>query len=263
MSAPGSVSLSRGRGPDRAVAVVRLENGRLSPITDAMRARLREVADELGDDPDVRAVVLSSASAASLSVGSDLNGFPTDTEAGLRVSQVEHEAYAAWAELPQPVVAVLRGHTLGGGLELSLTADVRVVEQDAVLGFPEVAVGVFASGGGTQRLPALVGAGRAARLLLLGESIDAATALDWGLATEPAATGEGEAVAMALARRLAVLPRGGVQATKHCLRTGLLHGAAAGHAEEATRIAALYPTRDVREGVAAFLGKRPAVFTHD
>ncbi|MCV7423490.1 enoyl-CoA hydratase/isomerase family protein [Mycobacterium yunnanensis] len=244
------------------VGVIRLVNPPLNPLTNHMRARLRDVAHDVTGRSDIRAVVLTSHGDRSLSVGSDIKGFPTTPEAGRAVSEAEHEAYDAFAAIPQPTVAVLRGTTLGGGLELSLTADIRVAEESAVLGLPEVKVGVFASGGGTQRLPQLIGTTRATRLLLLGDSIDAATALDWGLVTFVVPDRAAESEALRIAERLAALPQLALRASKHCVHTGLLHGRSSGRQAEIDSIATIYGSADAHEGVAAFIQKREPRFTH-
>ncbi|MGV9798228.1 enoyl-CoA hydratase/isomerase family protein [Mycobacterium sp. NPDC003449] len=245
-----------------AVGVIRLVNPPLNPLTDTMRTRLREVAEIISTRDDVRAVVLTSASPMALSVGSDIKGFPTTPEAGREVSAAEHAAYDALENMPQPLVAVIRGHTLGGGLELSLVADIRVAEDTATIGLPEVRIGVFASGGGTQRLPEVVGAGRARHLLLLGEPVDAATALEWGLVTAVTTEGHGEAEAMRIAGQLAELPQLALRATKHCVNTGLRHGRTAGRQAEIDSISAIYSSDDAREGARAFIEKRTPEFTH-
>jgi enoyl-CoA hydratase/carnithine racemase len=245
-----------------AVGVVRLMNPPLNPLTNDMRSQLCEVAGVIARRDDIRAVVLTSGNGRSLSVGSDIKNFPTDAEAGRTVSASEHAAYDALEDIPQPLVAVLRGYTLGGGLELSLVADIRVAEDDASIGLPEVKVGVFASGGGTQRLPQLVGAGRARHMLLLGDTIDAATALSWGLVTSVVAAGTGEDEAMRIAARLTELPQAALRATKHCVNVGLSHGREAGRDAEIESIATVYDTVDAREGAAAFIEKRTPNFTH-
>ncbi len=245
-----------------AVGVIRLVNPPLNPLTNDMRSQLRDVALDIAERTDVRAVVLTSGSPKSLSVGSDIKGFPTNPEAGRAVSASEHAAYDALENIPQPLVAVLRGHTLGGGLELSLVADIRVAEDTASIGLPEVKVGVFASGGGTQRLPQIIGAGRARHMLLLGDSVDATTALAWGLVTSVVPDGVGEDEAMRIAERLTELPQAALRATKHCVNTGLTRGREAGRDAEIESIAEVYSTDDAREGAAAFIEKRPPTFTH-
>lgn len=244
------------------VGVIRLVNPPLNPLTNGMRTRLREIAEAIAHRDDIRAVVFTSGSHRSLSVGSDIKCFPTTPEAGREVSASEHAAYDALENMPQPLVAVIRGHTLGGGLELSLVADIRVAEDTAVIGLPEVKVGVFASGGGTQRLPQIVGAGRARQMLLLGEPIDAATALSWGLVSALSPEGRGEAEAMRLAGQLANLPQVSMRATKYCVNVGLTQGRPAGREAEIDSIAQVYSSDDAQEGVRAFIEKRRPKFTH-
>ncbi|MEU0493954.1 enoyl-CoA hydratase-related protein [Mycobacterium sp. NPDC006124] len=245
-----------------AIGVIRLVNPPLNPLTNAMRSTLHQVALAVSDRSDIRAVVLTSHGEQSLSVGSDIKSFPATAEAGREVSEAEHAAYDALASIPQPTVAALRGHTLGGGLELALTADIRVAEESTVLGLPEVKIGVFASGGGTQRLPRLIGAARANHLLLLGDSIDARTAEQWGLVTVVVPERAAETEAIRIAKQLAGLPQLALRATKHCVSTGLLHGRTAGRRAEITSIAAVYDSADAREGAAAFIAKRAPTFTH-
>lgn len=245
-----------------AVGVIRLVNPPVNALTHDMRNRLREIAEQVSDRSDVRAVVLTSSGDRSLSVGSDIKQFPRSVAEGRAVSANEHLAYEALENMPQPLVAVIRGHTLGGGLELALVADLRVAESTASIGLPEVLVGVFASGGGTQRLPEIIGGGRARHLLLLGETIDAVTAESWGLVTSVVAEGEGEGEAMRIARRLAELPQRALRATKRCVNAGLRYGRAVGEQDEIECIAEVYGSADAQEGASAFLEKRAPKFTH-
>ena len=246
-----------------AVATIRLCNPPLNPLTESMRSSLRRAAEEIAARRDVRCVVLCASGTRAFSVGSDIKSFPRDAAAGHEVSQREHAAYRALETLPQPVIAALRGNVLGGGLELALTADMRVAEADTQFGLPEVKIGVFASGGGTQRLPDVIGTGRASLLLLTGRTIDAATALEWGLVSEVTQAGNAEAAARELAEEIAALPGRAVRATKRCLREGLIHGRAAGEAAEMAAIAEIYASKDAQEGARAFIEKRPPEFVHD
>lgn len=245
-----------------AVATIRLRNPPLNPLTGTMRRALQEVAEMIATRSDVRAVVLCAVGERAFSVGSDIKTFPHDAVEGRAVSESEHAAYRALEAMPQPVVAALRGNVLGGGLELALTADVRVADVEARLGLPEVRIGVFASGGGTQRLPAVVGAGRASLLLLTGRVIDAETALTWGLVSQVTPVGQAETAARELAAELAALPKLAVSATKRCVREGLRRGRDAGEAAEIAAIAEIYASSDAQEGVRAFREKRSPRFVH-
>lgn len=244
------------------VAILRLCNPPLNPLTADMRRALLDVCQELAVDSSVRAVVVTAAGQRAFSVGSDIKTFPRSAAEGRRASESEHAAYAALEGLPQPVFAALRGYTLGGGLELALAADFRVAEVSTSLGFPEVKIGVFASGGGTQRLAPLVGLGRAKELLYFGETISAHDAQAIGLVNRVVEDGTSETAAIAWAAQLAAIPRRAVQATKRCIDTGVLDGRAAGHAAEVDEIAEVYVSPDAREGARAFAQKRPPQFTH-
>ncbi|TQM13364.1 enoyl-CoA hydratase/isomerase family protein [Pseudonocardia kunmingensis] len=244
------------------VAVVRVSNPPLNLLTSQLRGDLHRIADAIRDDRSVRAVVLTGAGERAFSVGSDIREFPVDAAAGRRRAQHEHACYDAIAGLPQPVVAALTGHVLGGGLELALACDLRVADAGARLGLPEVKLGVFPSGGGTSRLPRLIAPSQAKRLMLLGETVDAERAAALGLVDEVAPAGTAEDVALQLAGRIAQLPAMAVQAIKRAVDHGLAHGARAGQELEAELIAGLFGTADAQEGVRAFLDSRPPRFAH-
>jgi enoyl-CoA hydratase/carnithine racemase len=238
------------------VAVVRVSNPPLNLLTSQLRGDLHRIADRIRDDRSVRAVVLAGAGGCAFSVGSDIREFPVDAAAGRRRAQ------HAIAGLPQPVVAALTGHVLGGGLELALACDLRVADAGARLGLPEVKLGVFPSGGGTSRLPRLIPPSQAKLLMFLGETVDAERAAALGLVDEVAPAGTAEDVALQLAGRIAELPAMAVQAIKRAVDHGLAYGARAGQELEAELIAGLFGTADAQEGVRAFLHSRPPRFAH-
>jgi enoyl-CoA hydratase/carnithine racemase len=126
-------------------------------------------------------------------------------------------AYAEMAELPVPTVAAIAGAATGGGLELALACDLRVVARDARIGLPEVRIGLIPGAGGTQRMSAIAGPAVARRLILTGDLIDGDTAAALGIAhiaEDPAAA---EETARSLAQRIAALPRAALAAAKHCI----------------------------------------------
>jgi enoyl-CoA hydratase/carnithine racemase len=168
----------------------------------------RELAAALGRD-DVRAsrcVVLAGRGRA-FSAGADTTELrDRSAEQVLAYYRDTGGVYEQVAALPQPVVAALHGYCLGGGLELALACDLRVADETAVLGFPEVGIGILPSSGGTARATRLLGVARAKELILLGDRIDAARALQLGLVSEVVASGEALPRALELARRLAGQP---------------------------------------------------------
>jgi enoyl-CoA hydratase/carnithine racemase len=247
---------------DSAVAIVTLDNGPLNLLTMGDRARLVAIAEELAADSETRAVVLTGAGAKAFCAGSDVQEFPADPAAGRDRARQEHRCYDAMAALPQPVIGALHGHVLGGGVELALACDIRVADATVRIGLPEVRLGLFPSGGGTQRLPRLIGASRAKELMLLGAPIDADRALAIGLVDHVRPAGEDGAFAREVASTIAERPARAVRAIKEAVDLGLTEGLAAGTALEERLIGELFASHDAREGVAAMLERRDARFEH-
>jgi enoyl-CoA hydratase/carnithine racemase len=197
---------------DGAVALVRLERDeKLNAISTAVE---RELSAALASEEvrTSRAVVISGSGRA-FSAGADVTELADrDPEAILRYYRETGGVYEELAALPQPTLAAIHGYCLGGGLELALAADFRIADESAVLGFPEVGIGILPSSGGTARATRLVGAAQAKRLILLGDRLSAAEALAAGLVTEVVA--DAPARALELARRLAELSPAAVAVAK-------------------------------------------------
>lgn len=235
------------------VAVLTVRNPPLNLLTMSVREQLAGHADQLRNDPECRAVVITGDGTRAFSAGSDVREFPTDAEAGSRRARLEHAWFDALESMPQPMVAALEGHVLGGGLELALCADLRVASRTARLGTPEVTLGLLPCGGATQRLPRLVGPSRAKKLLLLGRPIDAERALAIGLVDELAPPGQALAAALELASRLAQASPGAVQAIKRAVGVGLAEGVESGMRFEEDRVGPLFASDTARASVAALL----------
>jgi enoyl-CoA hydratase/carnithine racemase len=167
---------------------------------------------------------------------------------------------AAIEEAPQPVIAMVHGFCLGGGLELAMSADLRVAGAGATLGLPETTLGIIPGGGGTQRLARLVGPARAKRLIFTGRRLGAAEALQWGLVDEVTPDAELRASVAALAAELAARAPLALAAAKVAIRRGLETDLATGLALEAAMWGVLFGTADRVEGTTAFLEKRRAEF---
>jgi enoyl-CoA hydratase/carnithine racemase len=197
---------------DSTVAVITLDRDeKLNAISTEME---RELSNALASD-DVRssrAVVISGAGRA-FSAGADITELADrDPEAILRYYRETGGVYEEFASLSQPTIAALHGYCLGGGLELALAADFRIADASAMLGFPEVGLGILPSSGGTVRATRLLGPAQAKRLILLGDRLSAPEALAAGLVTEVA--GDARARALELAHRLAELPPAAVAVAK-------------------------------------------------
>jgi enoyl-CoA hydratase len=153
---------------------------KLNAVNDAMREALAQRVQEINRDPGVRVVVVRGAGSRAFSAGSDIYETSGRTPLEKR-DTVEMEAPHLLRRCLKPVVAMIRGYALGGGLELALACDLRVASENAQFGLPEVTLGWIPGAGGTQYLPRLVGRGMAAYLLYTGERIDAAQAKAAGL----------------------------------------------------------------------------------
>jgi enoyl-CoA hydratase/carnithine racemase len=221
----------------------------------ALQARLAE--PEL--DPGVRCIVLTGVERA-FSVGSDIRDFSLEVGWLLENEYVEASLNAAIEASRLPVIAAINGFALGGGAVLALACDIRLAAQSAAFGFPEVKVGAFASGSGTQRLPRLVGRGRALDLLLTGRTIDASEALQIGLVEYVVPDEELLDRALDLAAEIAAHPGPAVAATKRCVNVGLRDGFEAGLAQERKLRVETGAGPDAIEGRNAFLEKRKPRF---
>jgi enoyl-CoA hydratase len=238
------------------IAVLTVDNPPLNLLTMAVREQLARHADQLRENPDCRAVVIVGSGERAFSAGSDVREFPTDAAAGTARARAEHDWFAALESLPQPTVAALEGHVLGGGLELALCTDLRVAGRTARLGTPEVTLGLLPCGGATQRLPRLVGRSRAKQLLLLGERIGAEQALRIGLVDEVVDEGQAKRVALSMAGRLAAASPGAVQAIKRAVDLGLDEGVDSGMRLEEELVGPLFASDDARAAVAALIHRR-------
>jgi enoyl-CoA hydratase len=215
-------------------------------------------------DDRIRAVILASGHATIFLAGAKLEAFPDEhfsaASTGHRVDRA-HETFGRVQRLPKPVVAEIAGHALGGGCELALACDFRLMsEGPALIGCPEIRLGIIPGGGGTQRLPRLVGRARATRMLLLGERLGATAAQDAGLVEAHPTPEATRAAALALATELAELPAPGVRLIKRALNDGYDASLAAGLAVEREAAIEALAQPEAREGLSAFLERRPPRF---
>lgn len=245
------------------VAVLRLDRPKMNAISVQVQADLREAAAELTERDDVRAVVLWGGERV-FAAGNDVKEMADLSYADMvKVAASATSATTAVARIPKPVVAAVNGYALGGGCELALAADFRFAAEDAVLGQPEVLLGIIPGGGGTQRLPRLVGPSRAKELMITGRQVNAEEALRIGLADEVVAPEEVLPRALALATEVAkgaVLAQGMI---KQAVNDGLDEPIADGLHREWELFEAVFRTNDSQAGIASFLANGPgkATFT--
>jgi enoyl-CoA hydratase/carnithine racemase len=247
----GAVDLELADG----VATLTVDNPPLNLLTMAVRERLAELADQLRADPACRAVVVTGAGDRAFSAGSDIREFPHDAAEGTERARQEHAWFAAIERLPQPTIAALHGHVLGGGLELALACDLRIAEDSTLIGLPEVGLGLLPCGGGTQRLPRLVGPARAKALLLLDDRIDAAQAERYGLVQQVVPPGRARLAARQAASRIAAAPSAATRAIKQAVDRGLAEGMATGLALEEELAGPLFASAEAQQAVGRFLAR--------
>lgn len=248
-------------------AVLRLTINRpqqLNALNGAVLDALEQAFAAAAGERALRAIVVTGAGERAFIAGADIKEMadhgPREAEALSRRTHRLHETLRA---CPQPIVAAINGHCLGGGLELALACDLRFAADSARLGLPEVTLGILPGGGGTVRLARLCGVAAAKRLALTGEVVTAADALNLGVvdAVFPAADFAGKVDERV--QRLAAMSPAALARIKR-LFDGLLEGPAGGEREqEILSFAQCFTTADQREGMAAFAAKRPPRFTGD
>ena len=244
------------------IGVIRLDRPPVNAINSQVHAELLQAAGEAADRADVRAVVVHGGERV-FAAGADIREMADlgpERIAGFGATLTA--AIDAVATLPKPVIAAVNGYALGGGCELALAADIRVVAQDARLGLPEITLGVFPGAGGTQRLPRLVGVARAKELIFSGRLVSGGEALAIGLATVCVPAVEVLTEALAMAARFATGPTVALAAAKRAVDEGMDTDLAEGLRIESALFASLFTTQDQKNGMASFLRDGPgkAVF---
>jgi enoyl-CoA hydratase/carnithine racemase len=247
---------------ESGVAEVVLDRPPANAIDLVTLAELKQAAQALSLDKAVRVVLLKSALEPIFAGGFDLDFLGESWDDMLPMVREFQEAANAWVRISSPTIAVIGGHAAGGGCELALACDFRIMARGrATIGVPEVKLGLLPSGGGTTRLPRLIGRAAALDLLLRGRLVKADEAERIGLITLATDTEDLERAARALAEELASLPPLAVREIKRCVDLGLDGPLSAGFALEERGNLALAQTADAREGVAAFTERRAPSFT--
>ncbi|QPF75007.1 enoyl-CoA hydratase [Roseateles sp. DAIF2] len=238
-------------------AILTLDNPPAHTWTADSLAALERLVGELNARRDVYALVITGGGEKFFSAGADLKLF-ADGDKGRAATMARRfgAAFEALAGFRGLSIAAINGYAMGGGLECALACDLRVAESHAVMALPEAAVGLLPCAGGTQWLAWTVGESWAKRLVLLGERVDAETALRIGLVDELAPKGQGLARALQLAEQVGRQSPSSVAACKKLIQ-GARHASPQQQlAAEREAFIALFDTEDQREGVQAFLGKR-------
>lgn len=226
-------------------------------VLDALGARLEEVER----DPETRVVILASAQERAFGAGANIREMAGITPAQARVHGGRGQAVTARIErLPLPVIAAVHGTCLGGGCEVALACDFIVASEDAIFGQPEITLGVMPGWGGTRRLPRRVGAARGRWWIYSGRSVPAAEAERQGLVLRVVPRPELLPTALAMAEELAQKPALALAAAKYAVNEAIDPGLGAGLSYELSLWSQLFGSADQKEGMQAFLEKRPAKF---
>lgn len=212
-------------------------------------------------DSRVRVIILTGAGERAFVAGADIKEMSSLDQAGGRAfADLGHAVASAIEQAPQPVIAAINGFALGGGCELALACDIRVASDNAVFAQPEVSLGIPPGWGGTQRLPHIVGAGRAAELILTGRRVDAAEALDIGLVNAVYPSADLMSKVLELADVIAANSPNAVRESKRLMLQTRGDSWAESLAAEIDAFASSFGNSDQLEGMGAFVEKRKAVF---
>jgi enoyl-CoA hydratase/carnithine racemase len=247
---------------DRVATITLNRPDVLNAQNNPMREALMAAFAALRADEDVRAIVVTGAGERAFSAGADIKEFlepPVPTR--FREQRKRLDYRAEMDRCPQPIIAAIRGFALGGGLELALACDIRIAAEDAQLGLTEINLAIIPGGGGTQRLPRVVGRGKALEMILTGARIPAAEALRIGLVERVVPVAELMPAAMALARTIADKAPVALRYAKEAVVSGLALPLADGLRLENDLSTLLRTTEDRVEGARAFVEKRKPVWS--
>jgi enoyl-CoA hydratase len=231
----------------------------LNALNAALMTALVEALETLDAEPECRVVVIRGSGERAFAAGADIK----EMAAGTPVTMTVANNFARWERIKRvqkPLIAAVRGFALGGGCELAMTCDMIVAGEDAQFGQPEIKLGIIPGAGGTQRLTRAIGKARAMELILTGRTFSARDAERWGLVTTVVPAEATFEAAFDLAARIAAMPPLAVLAAKEAIERADELGLSAGLEFERRNFFLLFASDDQKEGMAAFVEKRPPEF---
>jgi len=239
------------------VGTLRLDRPKMNALNVQVQEEIRAAATEAGERDDVKAVVVYGGEKV-FAAGADIKEMADMQYVDMvRRSGALQSSFSAVARIPKPVIAAVTGYALGGGCELALCADVRFAAEDAVLGQPEILLGIIPGAGGTQRLTRLVGPAKAKDLVFTGRHVGADEALELGLADAVVPDDEVYSTAVAMARKFAAGPPLALAAAKRAIDEGLDGSLDAGLDLETRLFTELFGSEDQKTGMRSFLENGP------
>lgn len=243
------------------IATVTIDNPPMNVLSQQITKELDIVFRQLQEDNEVISIILTGAGDRAFMAGADIKEFPErDVKKGDEIDI--HAVLNMIESIPKPTIAMLNGFTLGGGLELSLTCDIRIAEDHAKIGLPEVNLGILPGGGGTQRLPRITGPSKAKEMMFTGDPLSAEEAHRLGIVNQVVPKGEGIKAAEKLASKLASQSLQALSRIKRLVNVGSELPLEEGLQMEKQLFNEVFITEDAKEGVSAFIEKRKPVFTH-
>lgn len=234
---------------------------KLNALSEQVRVELLEELAKIEADEGVGVVVITGSGEKSFIAGADIAEFAGRSPFDQRWAMRSPRIFDVMASFPKPVIAMINGFCLGGGCELAMSCDLRIASDKARFGQPEINLGLIPGGGGTQRLPRLVGTGQAMRLILTGDMIPAAEAKEIGLVDQVVPHEELRAKTLELAQKIASKSPLTLKVAKEAVRASERLAIEEGILYERDLFCLCFSSADKEEGVAAFLAKRPAAWT--
>ncbi len=239
------------------VGTIRLARPKVNALNEQVATEIGQCVDEAAENDDVKAVVVWGGERI-FAAGADIKEMSTtDAVQMYRYIGRFQDVFTRLERLPKVTIAAINGFALGGGCELTLACDMRIAAEDAKLGQPEILLGVIPGAGGTQRLPRLVGVGRAKELIYTGRMIDASEALAIGLVNEVVPAADVYPRAVALAEGFAAGPTVALQAAKDVINSGIDLDKTSGLLLERQAFAALFASEDQTIGMDSFVAEGP------
>ena len=250
-------------GKNKGIAKITINRPEVrNALNTATRQELRNAIEEIKKDSSVRVVIITGAGEKAFISGADITAFKDATPITIEeyASTVAQQLFTDIESLSVPTIAMIKGFCLGGGVELAMCCDIRIASENAKFGQPEINLGIFPGAGGTQRLPRLIGWGKAKELIYTGKIIDAVEAEKIGLVDKVVPPERLEEEAEQLAETIASKSPLIIKLVKKVINRGLYTDLAAGLAYEKANFALCFATEDHIEGVTAFLEKRKPEF---
>lgn len=245
---------------DRVATLTINRPDKRNALNAAVRREVVEALDALRTKDDVRVIVITGAGDKAFVAGADIGEFADRSPVEQRAAMEGRRIFDEVAAYPKPTIAMINGYAFGGGCELALACDIRIAARSAKLGQPEIKLGILPGGGGTQRLPRLIGAGRALRLLMTGDAVTAEEAERMGLVDQVVDDDALQSAVNALATQIAVHSPVALRLIKDAVRAALEAPLSAGLAYERELFITAFSSEDKAEGVRAFFEKRAPAF---